>query len=150
MMDGYIICNLHDGAVNAECFLAFIEEVLPLCTSFPGLRSIIIIDNASIHWANVCPLSYDTEKLNTNATLGNLWNYRGMWIPTRIPSSLFSQLHPIEFSLSVIKSALRESYQLQGNENIEELAEKVKNTVNKRVTPFIARSQFCHCTVIFE
>ena len=71
-----------------------------------------------------------------------------MWIPTRIPSSLFSQLHPIEFSLSVIKSALRGSHQLQGNENIEELAEKVKNDVNEQITLSIARSQFRHCRVI--
>ena len=91
-VDGYIVCNLYEGAVNAERFLAFIEEVLPLCTPFPGPRSIIIMDNASIHRADVSPLSYDTGKLNANATLGNPRNRRGTWVPTRIPSSLFSRL----------------------------------------------------------
>ena len=89
-MDGYIVSNLYEGAVNAERFLAFIEEVLLLCMPFRGPRSIIIMDNASIHRADVCPLSYDTGKFNTNATLANPRNRRGMWVPTRIPSSLFS------------------------------------------------------------
>ena len=49
-VDGYIACNVYDGAINAERFEEFIEnDVLPHCTPFPGPRSIIIIDNASIH-----------------------------------------------------------------------------------------------------
>lgn len=53
-VDGYIACNLYEGGVNAERFEDFIEhDVLPHCTPFPGSRSIIIMDNASIHRSDV-------------------------------------------------------------------------------------------------
>jgi hypothetical protein len=49
-MDGYIACNLYEGPIDSRRFLAFIEDdVLPLCTPFPGPRSVIIMDNAAIH-----------------------------------------------------------------------------------------------------
>lgn len=49
-IDGYIACNLYEGSVNRERFQAFIEDdVLPQCTPYPGPRSVIIMDNASIH-----------------------------------------------------------------------------------------------------
>jgi DDE superfamily endonuclease len=45
---GYIACNV--WAINVERFEDFIEEdVLPHCQPFPGPRSVIIMDNASIH-----------------------------------------------------------------------------------------------------
>lgn len=51
---GYIACNLYEGGVNAERFEDFIEsDVLPHCTPFPGSRSVIIMDNASIHRRDV-------------------------------------------------------------------------------------------------
>jgi len=53
-VDGYIVCNLYEGAINAERFEDFIEhDVLPHCTPFPGPRSVIVMDNASIHRSDV-------------------------------------------------------------------------------------------------
>lgn len=49
-VDGYLACNIYRGSVTSERFKEFVEtDVLPLCTPFPGPRSIIIIDNAAIH-----------------------------------------------------------------------------------------------------
>jgi hypothetical protein len=49
-VDGYIACNVYQGAVDGETFKDFIEfDVLPLCTPYPGSRSVIILDNATIH-----------------------------------------------------------------------------------------------------
>jgi hypothetical protein len=49
-LNGYIACNIYQGAVNADKFKDFVEyDVLPRCTPFPGPRSIIIMDNASIY-----------------------------------------------------------------------------------------------------
>ena len=54
-VDGYITCNLYRGSVNEERFVNFIQhDVLPLCTPFPGPRSVIVMDNASIHRGEVC------------------------------------------------------------------------------------------------
>ena len=55
--------------------------------------------------------------------------------------------NPIEYSFSVIKSALRGSYQLHEKENFDELARKLKDLVNARITPEIARNQFRVCRV---
>jgi DDE superfamily endonuclease len=49
-VNGYIACNVYQGAVNVEMFRDFIEhDLLPLCKPFPGPRSIIVMDNAAIH-----------------------------------------------------------------------------------------------------
>ena len=49
-VDGYLACNIYRGSVTSERFKEFVEtDVLPLCTPFPGPRSIIIMDNAAIH-----------------------------------------------------------------------------------------------------
>jgi transposase len=55
--------------------------------------------------------------------------------------------NPIEYSFSVIKSALRGSHQLNGNENFDELAEKVKNAVETKITPEVAANQFRVCRI---
>ena len=54
--------------------------------------------------------------------------------------------NPIEYSFSVIKSALQGTHQLNGNEEFDELAKKLKETV-KRITPEIAANQFRKCRV---
>ena len=54
-IDGYIACNIYQGSVNGDMFKDFVEhDLLPRCSRYPGPRSIIIMDNASIH--NVCIL----------------------------------------------------------------------------------------------
>jgi len=58
-VDGYIACELYDGAVDAERFADFIEnKVLPKCNPFPGPRSVLIFDNASIHRGPVMSFIY--------------------------------------------------------------------------------------------
>jgi transposase len=49
-VDGYLCWEILQGSFTAERFNAFMrEKVLPLTTPFPGPRSVIIMDNASIH-----------------------------------------------------------------------------------------------------
>jgi transposase len=56
--------------------------------------------------------------------------------------------NPIEYTFSVIKSALKSStHQLSGNENMKELAEKVMGAIEEKITPEVARSQFQHCRI---
>jgi hypothetical protein len=55
-VDGYIICNVYEGAVNQNVFAEFIEhDLLPLCNLYPGPRSVIVLDNARVHKAAVFP-----------------------------------------------------------------------------------------------
>lgn len=49
---GYFACATFQGSVDADTFLDFIEnEVIPRCNAFPLPRSVLIMDNASIHHA---------------------------------------------------------------------------------------------------
>jgi len=48
--DGYLNWITVQGSINAELFLEFVrEQVLPYCSAYPGPRSVLILDNASIH-----------------------------------------------------------------------------------------------------
>ena len=58
--------------------------------------------------------------------------------------------NPIEYSFSIVKSALRGSHQLSGTESSTEMAEKIMKCANKIVTPTIARNQFHHCKIRVE
>jgi hypothetical protein len=63
-LDGYIAWDIVQGSYTTELFNSFIEEqVLPLCTPYPGPRSIIIMDNAQIHRSQVW--LYYRNKFNT-------------------------------------------------------------------------------------
>lgn len=47
---GYITHVVYQGAITAELIEHFVAtQVLPLCNSWPGKRSVILLDNASIH-----------------------------------------------------------------------------------------------------
>jgi len=49
-IDGFITWEIEHGSFSQELFEDFIEnKLLPMCNPFPGVRSVIIMDNASIH-----------------------------------------------------------------------------------------------------
>ena len=49
-VEGYISYIIFQGALTAALFEDFVEhQVLPNCTPYLGPRSIIVLDNASIH-----------------------------------------------------------------------------------------------------
>jgi len=47
--DGIVYFRIYQGSTDAPLFLEFMEQLLPYCSPFPGKRSVIIMDNASIH-----------------------------------------------------------------------------------------------------
>ena len=48
-INGYLYYEIYHGSFNGERFLTFIHRLLPHMTPYPGPRSVIICDNASIH-----------------------------------------------------------------------------------------------------
>jgi DDE superfamily endonuclease len=49
-IDGYLDYIVYQGSIIADLFVEFVEErVLPCCTPYPWPRSVLILDNASIH-----------------------------------------------------------------------------------------------------
>ena len=53
-VDGYIAATTFKGTCNADVFQSFIiDDVLPLMNPFPAPRSVLVMDNASIHHTNI-------------------------------------------------------------------------------------------------
>lgn len=49
-IEGYIAWEILHGSYTQETFNKFVsDKLLPLCSPFPGPRSVLILDNASIH-----------------------------------------------------------------------------------------------------
>lgn len=54
-IDGYIAWEILQASFTTELFNEFIiNRVLPLCTPYPGPRSVLVMDNARIHHSEVC------------------------------------------------------------------------------------------------
>ena len=54
-IDGYIAWIIHKGSITASIFNEFIQKyVLLICNEYPGPRSVLCLDNASIHCSEVC------------------------------------------------------------------------------------------------
>ena|SRR5947207_9743080 len=53
-INGYLACSILQGSVDGEVFLDFIEtELIPRRNAYPGPKSVIVMDNASIHHCEV-------------------------------------------------------------------------------------------------
>ncbi|KAF8835084.1 hypothetical protein BDN67DRAFT_913651 [Paxillus ammoniavirescens] len=48
-VDGIIALDIFEGSVNKDHFLPFIRNQAPKLTPYPGPRSVVVMDNASIH-----------------------------------------------------------------------------------------------------
>ena len=48
-LDSMIDCMVVEGAFNTELFTMFIERLLDKMNPFPGLQSVLIMDNCLIH-----------------------------------------------------------------------------------------------------
>ena len=90
-VDGYIACEVHQGSITAEIFNDFVRnQVLPQTTANGGPRSVLVLDNASIHWNQELIQMCETA----NVTLARLPPY----------SPYFN---PIETSFALLKAWIR-------------------------------------------
>jgi transposase len=95
-IDGYIACRSFKGTCTGDIFEEFIiEQVLPICNPYPGPRSIIVMDNASVHHSNKDRILEVAER-------------RGVWIRFLPPYS--PDFNPIEESFGDLKAFIRRHY----------------------------------------
>ncbi|KAG2368992.1 hypothetical protein BDR07DRAFT_1171302, partial [Suillus spraguei] len=48
-LDGIIAYDIIEGPVTSERFVQFLREHLPLTNPYPGLCSVLVLDNCRIH-----------------------------------------------------------------------------------------------------
>lgn len=97
-IDGYLDWMIFQGSITTALFNNFVsEQVLPHCTPFAasGPRSVIIMDNAKIHY---------------NKELKNMCDRAGVLLEYLPPYSL--DLNPIETSFAVLKAWIRRNMDL--------------------------------------
>jgi transposase len=52
-IEGYITARTFKGTCTGDIFEEFIiEQVLPICNAYPAPRSVVVLDNASVHHSN--------------------------------------------------------------------------------------------------
>jgi len=52
--DGFLVWEIIQGSWTKATFNEFVhEQVLPICKPYPGLRSILVMDNTKIHHSEV-------------------------------------------------------------------------------------------------
>jgi transposase len=94
--EGYLCHLINQGSITAEIFLEFVEfSLLPLCSAYPGPRSVLILDNATIHH---------------NPRLRELCNERGILLEFLPPYS--PDYNPIEATFKDLKVWLKRNYML--------------------------------------
>ncbi|GLB45137.1 hypothetical protein LshimejAT787_2000450 [Lyophyllum shimeji] len=91
-LDGIIAHDVIQGSVTSESFVQFLREfVVPLTNPYPGPRSVLILDNCSIHHAEEVRQLMEDEA-----------SCRLIFLPPYSPD-----LNPIEQAFSAIKAYLR-------------------------------------------
>ncbi|KGQ02282.1 hypothetical protein BBAD15_g12510 [Beauveria bassiana D1-5] len=80
-IDGVIYCEVYRENTDTEVFEGFIERLLPFCGKFPQPRSVIFMDNASIHFS---------QRIKTMiADAGVILEYSSTYSPDLIPIEYF-------------------------------------------------------------
>ena len=94
--EGYIASQTFEGTCTADIVEEFlIDHLLPLCNPFPGNRSVVILDNASIHHKNIREIQ-------------RAYRRKGVWLKFLPPYS--PDFNPIEESFGDLKCWIRRFY----------------------------------------
>ena len=95
-IEGYITSATFMGSLTGAMFESFIiDQLLPLCNPFPAPRSVIIMDNASVHHEA-------QDRIIEACRRRNVWI---RWLPPYSPD-----FNPIEESFSDLKAYIRRTY----------------------------------------
>ena len=105
-IDGYITWEIMQGSFTAELFEEFMEfNVLPRCNPYPGERSIIIMDNASIHISEVYPYVFYWTNWQRLEDLCAAAGVKLEYLPPYSPD-----YNPIEESFAELKAWVKKNF----------------------------------------
>ena len=125
-LDGILHLEVMKNAVTGDDFRRFVQGLLPRMNKWPLPNSVLVVDNASIHWVDGI-----REMVEEHGA-------RLVYLPAYSPD-----LNPIELAFSTIKAWLRENrdrINTEGGEIYNALWEAVHS-----VTQEDARGWYKHC-----
>jgi len=126
-LDGYIAVRAISGSVDGGEFFDFVvEDVLPRMEPYPSRRSVLVMDNCSIHKSDALRQAVDAA--------GCLL----LFIPAYSPD-----LNPIEESFNVVKAYLRRHWRGFQDSEFPEL--ELLEACMAAVTPEKAEAWFRDC-----
>lgn len=128
-VDGYLPCtSIREGWFNADLFYQWvIDELLPYCTPYPGPRSVVAMDNASIH---------------CNPRVEEAIRAHGCEIRYLPPYS--PDYNPIELSFSVLKAWFRNHYASIRPEFEGTFGQLIRYAINRSHCDRFAKEHFRH------
>ena len=127
-LDGYICSRIVPEGFNGQQFLDFIKnDLLPVMQPFPAPRSVLVMDNCSIHHSEGVKLLCAEE------------NVKLEFLPPYSP-----WLNPIEKTFSVLKSWLK-AHEDEMEANIGNLGWFIEHAGQNAVTSDIAKAEFKAC-----
>ena len=137
--DGFIAWDIIHGSYNTQLFVNFVrEKVIPFTTPFPGPRSVLIMDNASIHHH---PVSHTvvSKCLLIIQDLEALCEEAGVILAYLPPYS--PDLNPIEEAFAQLKAWFRKNYKLAESMPFDEFLSLGLELVKDSARNHFARSQ---------
>ena len=131
-MDGILTHFIYQGGIDGATFLWFVRDmVLPHCTPYPGPRSIIVCDNASVH---------------KGSEVQDLCDAAGVLLEFLPPYS--PDFNPIEELFSVIKAWMKRHHEMLESMSIDDFIElAVVANYNRTI---YARNHFSHAGYILD
>lgn len=131
--DGIMLARVYQGSTDGEVFEDFLEELLPWCGRWPQPKSVLVMDNASIHH------SERVEQLCKQAGV------KLVYLPPYSPD-----LNPIEEFFAELKAFVKRSWSVyeSGLQRFDEYLEWCVDVVGARKDS--ARGHFRHAGVIIE
>lgn len=111
--DGILYSRVFEGSTDATVFEDFIRDLLPLCCKFPGPRSVLVMDNASIHGSR----SVQNMCMNAGVQL--------LFLPPYSPD-----LNPIEEYFSELKAFIKRNWTLYEDNTEQGFAAFLKGCID--------------------
>lgn len=128
-----MLARVYRGSTDSEVFEDFLEELLPWCGIWPAPKSVLVMDNASIH------RSARVEQLCAQAGV------KLVYLPPYSPD-----LNPIEEFFAELKAFIKTSWKVyeSGTQRFDEYLEWCVGLVGGRVES--AKGHFRHAGVVIE
>jgi transposase len=132
--DGIILARVFQGSTDSAVFEDFVEQLLPLCGRWPEPKSVLVMDNATIHY---------TERVEEMCRDAGV---KLVYLPPYSPD-----LNPIEEFFTELKAFVKRSWRIykeNPEQGFDSFLEWCINVVGQRKKS--ARGHFRHTGVIIK